>query len=71
LFTTNEHFIFQLSQGEIMLLFLRWWWWWNTLSFVTNTLSWIYIVLGHWNNSLRLYILLHSHILSHPTSLYT
>jgi len=28
--------------------------------FLTNTLSWIFIVLAHWNNNPRVYMSLHS-----------
>jgi hypothetical protein len=60
LFNTNSA-IFQLYHGEIKLIFsemmMR-----STL-YQTNTLSWIFIVLTHWNNSLQIDMSLHSIIL--------
>ena len=58
----NYQAIFRLYHGEKKLIFnemmMR-----STL-YQTNTLSWIFIVLGHWNNSLWVDMSLHSDTLS-------
>jgi len=48
--------IFQLYHGELIFneMMMK-----STL-YWTNTLSWIFIVLAHWNNSLRIDMLPHS-----------
>ena len=52
-----EWYIFQLYHGKNMIIFNEMM---MSALFLTNTLSWIFIVLAHWNNNLRLDMLLHS-----------
>jgi hypothetical protein len=52
LFNANSA-IFQLYHDENKLIV-------NEIMYKTNTLSWIFIVLAHWNNNLRVDMSLHS-----------
>jgi hypothetical protein len=62
LFNANSS-IFQLSYGEIKLIFNE-----MMMRSALYTLNWIYIVLAHWNNSLRIDMLSHSrHIILIPS----
>jgi hypothetical protein len=61
LFNANSA-IFQLYYGENKLLFNEMMM--SSALFYTNTLSWSFIVVGHWNNSPRVDMSLHSDTLS-------
>ena len=61
LFNANSA-IFQLYYGENKLLFNEMMM--SSALFYNNTLSWSLIVLGHWNNSPRVDMSLHSDTLS-------
>jgi hypothetical protein len=65
-FNTNSA-IFQLYYGENKLIINEMMM--RSALFYTNTLSWIFIVLAHWNNSPRVEMSLHSDILNEITSI--
>ena len=52
--------IFKLYQGENKLHSMKWW---CLLCTQTNMLKWIFIVLAHWNKSLRVDMSFHSNTL--------
>ena len=43
---------------------IRWWWWWCAIYAGPSMLSWIFIVLVHWDNSPRVDMSYHSETLS-------
>jgi len=57
--TPNEQF-FSYIMARTSYFLMRWRWWGPLCTHDTNTLSWIFIVLAHWNNSPRVDMSLHS-----------
>jgi len=58
----SEWVIFQLYHGKNKIIFNEMMM--KSSLYKTNTLSWIFIVLAHWNNSLQIDMLSHSDTLS-------